>query len=113
VSDAFNAAASGDEPRIPDDELESVAKWISDVEAKLPLSTFKMLAVGARGNVPSWLMHQFFLSCYHRLSLTARLIARRITKPNRKPGTVNVDDFAAALRHAWAQVVCTSRFDPD
>ena len=45
ISDAFNAAASGDLPKIPDEELEAVARWISDVEAKLPMSTFKTLAV--------------------------------------------------------------------
>lgn len=83
-----------------------MAQWLSDVEAKLPLSTFKTLAVGSiEVDEAREADGKFFMSCYHRIALSARAVAKDITHPNLKPGTVDVDIFCRAVRDSWAQAV--------
>lgn len=48
---------------------------------------------------------QFFVSCYYRISLVARFAARKITYPNRKPGTIDVPTFCKNIRDCWVQTV--------
>jgi hypothetical protein len=75
VTDAFWAAGTGEEPKMyvvlngedaanipmdsPDEHVEVAGAWVTAVEEKLPLSTFKALAVSGVPliSATSWLIH--------------------------------------------------------
>ena len=45
------------------------------------------------------------MSCYFRLSLVGRLVARKLSAPNKRPGNVVVAEFSAAVKDVWTQIV--------
>ncbi|WVO16899.1 hypothetical protein L204_104585 [Cryptococcus depauperatus] len=90
VNDSFWAASSGNEPKIPQDEIDSAGEWLNTVQEHLPISSFKVLT--------------FFLSCYHKFTNIARQIANKLTVKGRKQGTIDVPQFCSDTRKFWGEI---------
>ncbi|KAL7419256.1 hypothetical protein Q5752_006093 [Cryptotrichosporon argae] len=89
LSDAFWAAGAGQPPKVPEEELDASRAWLNSVESKLPASTFKALA--------------YFMSSYHRMASVGRQVARKLTVPARRPGTIDVEEFCTVVEHVWRE----------
>ncbi|WVQ82735.1 hypothetical protein IAT38_004867 [Cryptococcus sp. DSM 104549] len=95
IGDAFWAAASGQMPRMAQEEVDSAGEWLFTVKDRLPFSSFKALS--------------FFLSCYYRIGQAGREIAIKLTSPGRKKGTLDIPEFCRTVRKLWGEIDAIAR----
>lgn len=96
IGDAFWAAASGNEPRVPKADMDAAGNWLLSVTNLLPISSFNALS--------------FCLSCYYRITLIGRDIATSLSIPSKIKGAVDVVEFCNHVQRIWRDI---DAFDKD
>ncbi|AFR98362.2 hypothetical protein CNAG_06136 [Cryptococcus neoformans var. grubii H99] len=96
VGDAFWAAASGNEPRVPKASMDAAGNWLLSVTHLLPESSFNALS--------------FYLSCYYHITLIGRDIATSLSIPSKVKGAVDVVEFCGHVQRIWKDI---NAFDKD